>query len=127
MKRFEKGGEMDRTALVIQEDLITRKILKKLVTSQGFSCMALASLNDLDFFEVEHGLDVVITDILFDGIGPLDFAVQIQEAIPQKNLLIVTHMGQERIRKDLMKIKGVSGFFGVPFDLDQIEAKLRKL
>jgi len=118
---------MGRTALVIQEDLIMRKILKKLLTSRGYSCVALASLYDLEFSKIEQGLDVVITDILFEGIGPLDFAVQIQEAIPHKNLIIITYMGQERVKKDLMKIEGVKGFYGIPFDLKEIETQLMQL
>lgn len=118
---------MSRTALVIQEDLIMRKILKKLLVSRGYSCLALASLYELEFSQIEEGLDVVITDILFDGVGPLDFAVQIQEAIPQKNLIIVTYMGQERIEKDLMNIKGVTGFYGIPLDLEKIESQLQQL
>lgn len=118
---------MERTALVIQEDIIMRKILQQLVSSLNFSCTALASLYELDFTKIQQGLDVVITDILFEGVGPRDFAVQILEAIPQKNLIIVTNMGQDRIKRDLLKIEGVSGFYGVPFDLDEIEAQLRLL
>lgn len=115
---------MMRSALVIQGDIIIRKILERLVLSVGFSCSALSSLYDLDITELEKDYDVVITDILFDGVGPHDFAVHIREAIPLKYLLIVTNMGQDIIRKDMLSIEGVNGFFGVPFDLDEIEKQL---
>lgn len=115
---------METSVLIIQEDIILRKILERLVLSLRFSCEALPSLYDLDLTEQKGDFDVVVTDILFDGMSPLDFAVQIQEAIRLKHLLIVTNMGQENIKREILGIKGVDGFFGVPFDLEEIEHRL---
>lgn len=115
---------MAKNALIIQEDLILRKILERLVTSVGFSCVALSSLYEFDITEVKDAIHIVITDILFEGIGPLDYPVQLEEAIPLENLMIVTYMGQESIKNEVMGIKNVLGFYDIPFDLDDIQKQL---
>ncbi|MDT0643736.1 response regulator [Zunongwangia sp. F363] len=110
-----------RHALVIQEDKIILKILERLANSRSYSCKAITSLNDLDIEDQNTNFDVIISDILFDGIAPLEFVSQVQEVILHKNLVIVSNMGQEKIKKDTMALKGIAGFFEIPFDLDEVE------
>ncbi|WP_373056515.1 response regulator [Zunongwangia sp. H14] len=110
-----------RHALVIQEDKIILRILERLTNSRSYSCKAITSLNDLDIEDQNINFDVIISDILFDGIAPLEFVSQVQEVILHKNLIIVSNMGQEKIKKDTMALKGIAGFFEIPFDLDKVE------
>lgn len=86
----------------------------------NYDCKAIRSLNDLNIEDQSSNFDVIVSDILFDGIAPLDFVFQIQEIILHDTLIIVTNMGQKRIRQEMLLSEKVSGFFAVPFDMDRI-------
>ena len=114
-----------RKVLVIQEDLIILKILDRLVQLNNFECKAIRSLDSLNIEDQQTNFDFIITDILFEGIAPLEFVAQVQEIIPHKNLLIVTNMGQDKIKKEIFALSGITGFYAVPIDLDDIEATIQ--
>jgi len=111
-----------RTALIIQEDIVILKILERMVSLNDYKCKAIRSLDALTIEDQQSNFDFIISDILFDGIAPLQFVAQVQEVIPHKNLLIVTNMGQDKIKKEIFALRGVTGFYAVPIDLDEIEA-----
>ena len=111
-----------RKILVIQEDIIILKILERLVQANNFDCKAIRSLNDLTIEDQQTNFEFIITDILFEGIAPLEFVAQVQEIIPHKNLLVVTNMGQDKIKMEIFALSGITGFYAVPIDLDEIEA-----
>ncbi len=108
--------------LVIQEDIIIRRILERLVSINNFECKSIRSLNELNIEDQSTNYDFIISDILFEGIAPLEFVAQVQEVLMHKNLLIVTHMGQEKTKKEIFALRGITGFYAVPIDLDEIEA-----
>ncbi len=110
-----------RKALVIQEDVIILKILERMVILNHYDCRAIRSINDLEIEDQSENFDIIISDILFDGIAPLDFVFQIQEIILHKYLIIVTNMGQHKIEKEILASQNVSGFFAIPLDLDNIQ------
>lgn len=87
----------------------------------SYNCKAIRTISDLSIEDQAEDFDIIISEILFDGIAPLDFVFQIQEIILHKSLIIVTNMGQERIKNEIMETKKVEGFFAVPFDLDRIQ------
>tara|TARA_R100000935_G_scaffold40100_1_gene61627 strand:- start:762 stop:1109 length:348 start_codon:yes stop_codon:yes gene_type:complete len=110
-----------RKALVIQEDLIILMILERLVILNQYDCRAIRSINDLNIEDQSENFDIIISDILFDGIAPLDFVFQIQEIILHKSLIIVTNMGQNKIEKEILASQNVSGFFPIPLDMDHLQ------
>lgn len=110
-----------KKALVIQEDFVLLKILERLMNMHSYDCRAIQTLSDLNIEDQSNDFDIIISEILFNGIAPLDFVSQIQEIILHKSLIIVTNMGQANIRKEVLSSKKVDGFFAVPFDLDHIQ------
>ena len=90
------------------------------MTVHNYDCKAIRSLQELNIEDQSSYFDVIISDILFDGIAPLDFVFQIQEIILHDTLIIVTNMGQKRIREEMLLSQKVSGFFAVPFDMDRV-------
>lgn len=110
-----------KKALVIQEDIVLLKVIERLLLLNQFECKAVRTLSDLDIEDQLQNFDVIISEILFDGIAPLDFVFQIQEIILHKDLIILTNMGQEKIKMEVLASKNVKGFFAVPFDLDHIQ------
>ncbi|MFO8147427.1 MAG: response regulator [Bacteroidota bacterium] len=110
-----------KKALVIQEDIVILKILERLMNLHKYDCKAIRAINDLQIEDQSVNFDIIISDILFDGIAPLDFVFQIQEIILHKSLIIVTNMGQQKIRLDILSSEKVDGFFAIPFDMEKIE------
>lgn len=110
-----------KKALVIQEDIIIQKILERLVITNNYVCKAISTLKDLEIEDQQENFDIIISDILFEGISPLEFVFQIQEIILHKSLIIVTNMGQFNVRMEVLASKKVDGFFAVPLDLYLIE------
>ena len=115
---------MAKSALIIQQDLILLKVLERMLLSRTYGCKAIRSLNELDLEDQDKDFDLIISDILFDGIAPLDFVLQLQEIIPHKSLLIITSMGQKKVRQDIITMGRVSGFLSVPFNFEQVEIML---
>lgn len=112
---------MSKTALIIQQDVIILKILERLLMLHGYECKAIRTLSELSIEDQARNYDYIISDILFDGIAPLDFVFQIREIILHKALLIVTSMGQQKVQQEIMDSNNVKGFFAVPMDMDEIE------
>ena len=110
-----------KTVLIIQQDIIILKILERLMMVRDYECRSIRSLNDLDMEDQTRNFDFIISDILFDGIAPLEFVFQVKEIILHKFLIIVTNMGQKKVQQEIMESNNVSGFFAVPFDMDEIE------
>lgn len=100
------------------------KVLERMILNREYRCKAIRSLNQLDIEDQDVNFDIIISDILFDGIAPLDYVYQIKEIIPHKSLLIITSMGQKKVRQNILEMGNVSGFFAVPFNFDKVEQML---
>jgi two-component system, OmpR family, lantibiotic biosynthesis response regulator NisR/SpaR len=110
-----------KKALVIQEDIIILKILENLLRLKNFDCKAIRTLSDLEIEDQTVNYNIIISDILFDGIAPLDFVFQIQEIILHESLIIVSNMGQKKVQQEVLASDNVSGFLSVPIDMDLLE------
>lgn len=114
-----------KKVLVIQEDIIILKILERLVRLNKFECKAIQSLDNLTIEDQQADYKLIITDILFEGIAPLEFVAQVQEIIRHEQMIIVTNMGQDKTKQEIFALRGVAGFYSVPLDLDEIEAMIQ--
>lgn len=112
---------LKKTVLIIQEDVVILKILQRIMELHEYECRAIRGLQELDIEDQMIGFDIILSDILFEGIAPLDFVFQIQEIIIHRSLVIVTKMGQQKVRDEILSSKNVDGFFSVPFDMDEVE------
>ena len=112
---------MAKTALIIQQDLILLRVLERMTLRHHYRCKAIRALDELDIEDQNENFDLIISDILFDGIAPLDYVHQLKEIIRHKSLLIITSMGQKKVRQEIMDIGNVSGFFAVPLHFDKVE------
>jgi two-component system, OmpR family, lantibiotic biosynthesis response regulator NisR/SpaR len=115
---------MAKTALIIQQDLILLKVLERMILSRHYRCKAIRALDELDIEDQNENYDIIISDILFDGIAPLDYVHQIKEIIHHKSLLIITSMGQKKVKQEILNMGHVSGFFAVPFNFEKVEQML---
>lgn len=112
---------MAKSALIIQQDLILLKVLERMILSKQYQCKAIRALDELDMEDQTRNFDLIISDILFDGIAPLDFVYQLKEIISHKSLLIITSMGQKEIRQQVLTMGHVTDFLSVPFNFQEVE------
>jgi DNA-binding NtrC family response regulator len=115
---------MAKTALIIQQDLILLKVLERMILTHQYRCKAIRALDELDIEDQTENFDLIISDILFDGIAPMDYVYQLKEIIQHKSLVIITSMGQKKVRQDILKLGHVTSFFAVPFNFDNVEQML---
>ncbi|WP_324719577.1 response regulator [Salinimicrobium sp. HB62] len=115
---------MAKTALIIQQDLILLQVLERMILTHQYRCKAIRALDELDIEDQDENFDLIISDILFDGIAPLDYVHQLKEIIRHKSLLIITSMGQKKVRQEILDIGNVSGFFAIPLNFDKVEQML---
>lgn len=87
----------------------------------NYRCKAIQSLEELGIEDQQENFDMIISDILFDGIAPLDFVFQIKEIILHRSLVIVTSMGQQKVRQEILSSGNVTGFFAIPIDMQNIQ------
>ena len=115
---------MKEKVLVVQEDLTLRKVIKNMFIQKGYEVWDIPSLNYLDTGELEHHFKIVVSDILFQGVSPLEFVVQIEEVLHFEKIFIVTSLGQEKIKRNVSRLRSVHGYFDFPIDLTQLETKV---
>lgn len=91
------------------------------MSSHHYECKAIRALDELDIEDQDENFDLIVSDILFDGIAPLDYVYQLKEIIRHKTLLIITSMGQKKVRQEILDMGHVAAFFAVPFNFDRVE------
>jgi len=62
-----------KKALIIQQDIIILKIMERLMQLNSYDCKAIRNVSDLEIEDQTQNFDVIISEILFDGIAPSDF------------------------------------------------------
>ena len=128
MKKRKKEINISiKRVLIIQEDAIMLKILEYLFLSLDFQVKAVESFTEIELEDQHVFYDVVITDILFEAISPTEFIINLQESINTDNIIVVSNMGQEKVRKNIFALPGVKGFYGIPFDMDLLQQQIEDL
>lgn len=87
-----KENRMKLPALLIQEDVTLRSIISHLLIRKGYDCRAVASLQNLDLAQNQE-YTLVISDLLFRGIRPEEYVLQLQERLTYEKLFIITMLG----------------------------------
>lgn len=114
---------MKLPALLIQEDLTLRSIIAHLLLRKGYDCKAVASLEDLGTTEPTN-YKLVISDLLFAGIRPEEYVLQLQDRLTYERLFIITMLGQAKVKRGIYKLVDVDGYYDYPIDLSEFELQI---
>ncbi|MEC3967095.1 response regulator [Flagellimonas halotolerans] len=115
---------MQKRVLVLQGDLVMRKILERMFHTKGYDCHCLASLAEFKDKDVQSHFHVVVTDLLFRGISPQEYVLKLNGSIKYDKLFVVTMLGQEKIKRSISRLTTIDGYFDYPVDLKEIEDKI---
>jgi two-component system, NtrC family, response regulator AtoC len=111
--------------LVIDDEPILRDSLEIALKTSGYEVTtARTGEEGLEIFQKENP-DLVLLDHWLPGINGDDVLRQIKERDPEIPVIIMTAQGSIELAVDSMKI-GAFDFLVKPFDLDQIEALVRR-
>jgi two-component system response regulator AtoC len=111
--------------LVIDDEPILRDSLEIALKTSGYEVTAARTGEEgLEVFEKENP-DLVLLDHWLPGINGDDVLRQIKERDPEIPVIIMTAQGSIELAVNSMKI-GAFDFLVKPFDLDQIEALVRR-
>jgi DNA-binding NtrC family response regulator len=117
---------MNKTALIFQEEIILQNILKKMLASIGYSCLAFSSHESMENIPSKI-YDVVITDVLFEGISSLEYLSTLKGNIKFKRIFVVSDMQMKDLKKNISAILQVDGFYEPPFDIDKLKENILKI
>lgn len=115
---------MQERVLVIQEDLVMRKIMERMFLQKGYNCFCLASLMDFKPMEMDPQFAIVVTDLIFHGIRPEEYVLNLKDAIKYDKLFIVTMLGQDKVKRSILRLTEINGYFDYPVDLKKIEDQI---
>ncbi len=109
---------MERKVLVVQENIVVNKILKSSFRHRGDLCTAMYSLDAVMAKTFHPVYDIVITDLLFKGIRSVDFIKELTSVVSYHQLVIVTSLGQSKVKREIMESVKIDGYYDFPVDLD---------
>jgi len=116
-----------KTMLIVDDSSIMRRILKNIVTKNGYEVVGEA-VDGKDAVKKYKDLkpDIVTMDFIMDEMDGLEALSRIIGINPDANVVMVSSMGQELIVRDAI-ILGAKNFLLKPFDEKQIMEALKKL
>jgi DNA-binding NtrC family response regulator len=111
--------------LVVDDEPLVGKSLKRLLGKTGYNVEAftdsLAAVEELD----KQHFDVIITDLMMDGIDGLGILKIVKDKYPDTKVVIITGFAQKLSAEEAAE-KGAFAFVAKPFRIDHIKHIIRK-
>ena len=116
-----------KTVLIVDDSTIMRRIMKSIVTKNGYEVVGEASNGKSGFKKYkELNPDIVTMDVIMDEMNGLEALSRIMGEDPDAKVIMVSSMGQEVIVRDAI-VLGAKNFLLKPFDETQVIEAFNKL
>lgn len=118
-----------KTALVIDDEVLMKRLIKHLLTEMGFSKVLTAEdgAEGLKVLETNADVDIVICDLEMPLIGGLEFLGMLRSSSsvhdPQVPVLVATGHSEERHLHRAVKL-GINGFVVKPLSYKSLESRI---
>lgn len=108
---------MKKKILIIDDDIIYRKIIQKLLCHQYNLMLTENSLEAINFIEKGNIPDLVIADLNLPGLAGVEFISVIKQKLNDRKvpIIVISGMDDENLRNELYQ-KGISEFLTKPID-----------
>ncbi len=119
---------MSKTLLIIEDDVVTRDLLRLVFEYDGFHCIqAENGAVGLTLLE-EVKFDVIILDNVMPKMTGLEFLVHHRRSsqTPEIPIIMITGLLNDDIREQATKL-GVYAIIGKPYDLGELRALINQL
>ncbi len=119
---------MRKRILVIDDDLIYKKIIHKLFCANYELLMVENAKQAFDLINSSSSPDIIITDLNIPGKNGTEFITELSEATKPKHIpiIIVSGMDDDILRNELNEV-GVYNYFLKPIDREKLKNEIQKL
>ncbi len=113
--------------LVVEDDDLTRAFVIELISSLGYSAIAVAdSMEAMRLIAETPSLELVFTDVRMPGVDGIMLADMVKQHRPGLNILYTTGAGRAgRVRSDAGIIHG--NILLKPYRPDELAAEIRRI
>ena len=116
-----------RTVLIVDDSSIMRRIMKNILTNNGYEVVGEASDGKTGVKKYkELRPDIVTMDVVMDEMDGLEALSRIMGENQDASVVMVSSMGQEIMVRDAI-VLGAKNYLLKPFDEQQVVAALKKL
>ena len=116
-----------KTVLIVDDSSIMRRILKNIVTKNGYEVVGEAPNGKIGVKKYkELNPDIVTMDFVMDEMNGLEALSRIIGENPDANVIMVSSMGQDVIVRDAI-VLGAKHYLLKPFDEKQVIEAFNKL
>ena len=105
--------------LIVDDEAAVRRVLKKTLESNGYTCTAAADASEARRCLKQQGFDLILCDIRMPGESGLDLIRHVASKYPYTAIIMVTGIDDPREATIARKI-GIYGYILKPFDPNQL-------
>ncbi|MBU8893431.1 MAG: response regulator [Bacteroidales bacterium] len=119
---------MKNKILIIDDDIIYRKIIQKLLCQKYNLMFAESSAEAIDLIDTKNIPDLVIADLNLPGLGGVELISILKHKLNKSKIpiIVISGMDDDEIKDQLFQ-KGISGFFTKPVDRITLKEKIADL
>ena len=118
---------MKKRILIIDDDIIYRKIIQNFLCSQYTLFFAQDTKEVISFIENGEMPDLVIADLNIPGIEGAELIEIIRQKLDNKvPIIIISGMDHDYLKKELFQL-GISEFLSKPVDRNMLKEKIADL
>lgn len=112
---------MDKpTILVVDDDAAIARLLVKVLSAEGYNCLAVSSAEEAVGFVNQKVVDIIFIDLRMPGINGIEAIRQIKKINAEISFVIITAFGDASSIKEATEL-GVFDYVTKPFDLDYLK------
>jgi DNA-binding NtrC family response regulator len=111
------------TALIVDDELIIRELLRQTLQEQGYACEVAASGEEALVRLKKREFDVALLDIRMPGMSGMDLLVSIAHSNTKTRVIMVTAVSDVKTGVEAMK-KGAVDYIVKPFSIDDVRTRV---
>lgn len=123
IKELEYSKE---SILIVDDDFNLRKTLERLISTLGFSVKAASGAEEAIRMIIDGDFTFVLTDMKMPGMSGMDLIKEINSKNLGINVIAMTGYAEGYNYVDVINA-GASDFIKKPFEIGELEAKLRRI
>lgn len=126
--KLEQSTERARTALVVEDNTINRKLLTDYLEGAGWSVsQAVNADHALEILDLSvQDPDVILLDLHMPGLSGEDLLIMLRSGYPEAPVVIITADATSGTAQR-MRAKGAAGYFAKPLNLDLLGETLNRI